>query len=553
MPKKHLFVCILLLLAPLAGVRASRLAGFRVCRMQTASAVEKTAQFSWQIQSEQNDVRQVAYYVRVASSVEGLQGGRSQLWDSEKVMSADCQMVPYQGRRLPYASTIYWQVEVWLSNGEYLKSPVQTFRTALKYTQWKAQWIGAKPDAEPVFTHSFSIKNRPTRAILYIASIGEGECRINQKPVTDEVIGAMQADQNRSVYYTAHDVTRLINRGNNKIVISLDETTVPQPEDSLYYTEKKAMTRAQLVVETAVDTTLVLTDAAWEGAQQERTPRGLLIPLPCEGYSPTRAEQRRCTFLCDVDTLNTFLAKADTMYLGSMTENLLSDNGATDYKWLHDMEDTQTDDGRMNNGAAAVRSLYMLYRCYADKVALIKYYPMLQRWVRYAETKGDTTLTCELYDMMCEMAEAVGQTADMPVYRRAMQKLRATAQQTEPAITDTLSWMIQDLAGIRQAKGSLAYHELDMQPTFPEGMNRVSASYDSPYGTIRSQWERQDDTLLWQVSLPANTEARLHIPSGWRLLQSQQQQTHSTETTPQGTSVSIGSGSYTFRAEKTTD
>jgi hypothetical protein len=42
----------------------------------------------------------------------------------------------YQGRRFPYESTIYWQLEVWLSNGEHLKSPVQKIQTGKKGTAW---------------------------------------------------------------------------------------------------------------------------------------------------------------------------------------------------------------------------------------------------------------------------------------------------------------------------------------------------------------------------------------------------------------------------------
>jgi len=131
---KILFLSIL----NLSFTYASELTNLRVNRMPNPQGIIRMGQFSWQIATEENDVRQLAYHIKVASTPEGLQGGPTMMWDSERRESADMVQVFYQGRRFPYESTIYWQLEVWLSNDEHLQSPVQKIETGRKGSEWNA-------------------------------------------------------------------------------------------------------------------------------------------------------------------------------------------------------------------------------------------------------------------------------------------------------------------------------------------------------------------------------------------------------------------------------
>ena len=134
----------------------SELTGFRVCRMTEPAGIVRTAQFSWQTTSTKPNVMQMAYHLRVATSKAELKAGRNLLWDSGRTNSDESINVPYQGRRLPYQSRVFWQVEVWLNTGEHLTSPVQSFLTGIKQFQKEAQWIGmastdpSKGEASPV-------------------------------------------------------------------------------------------------------------------------------------------------------------------------------------------------------------------------------------------------------------------------------------------------------------------------------------------------------------------------------------------------------------------
>lgn len=79
-------------------------------------------------------------------------------------------------------------------------------------------------------------------------------------------------------------------------------------------------------------------------------------------------------------------------------------------------------------------------------------------------------------------------------------------------IGDYLIWCYEDLAGIRNADGSTAFRRALMQPCFPDGLDRVEASYDSASGRYVSDWCRKGDRVKWKVAVPANCSADIRLP-----------------------------------------
>ncbi len=77
---------------------------------------------------------------------------------------------------------------------------------------------------------------------------------------------------------------------------------------------------------------------------------------------------------------------------------------------------------------------------------------------------------------------------------------------------DLLTWCFEDLAGIAPAKPG--FKEIRMQPIFPAGLDSVNASYSSPYGLIKSHWKKAGGHILWDISVPPNTRAIIHLPEG---------------------------------------
>ena len=242
--------------------------------MTEPAGITRTAQFSWQITSKKPNVMQTAYRIRVATSKADLKAGRNLLWDSEQTTSDESVAVPYQGRRLPYESQVFWQVEVWLSTGEHLTSPVQSFLTGLKQFRQDAQWIGStatltSPDDDKYdlparyLRHAFSVKNKVRRATLYVSGMGYGTTYINGKPVSKDVFGTLQTDYTKTVYYNTYDVTSLVRRGNNAIGSVLGNGYVLGfNKDFVSYGLPRLM--AQLVVETDRDTMTIVTGTDWK-------------------------------------------------------------------------------------------------------------------------------------------------------------------------------------------------------------------------------------------------------------------------------------------------
>ena len=258
------------------GVYGSDLTGFRVCRMTEPTGIIRTAQFSWQTTSKELNVQQMSYRILVAASKDDLKAERNLLWDSEQTSSDESINIPYQGRRLPYASRVFWQVEVWLNTGEHLKSPVQSFLTGLQQFDSKAQWIG-KDDAESIIIgddksrdlparylrRTFSIDSKVKQATLYISGMGWGQTFINGKPVSRDVFGTLQTDYTKTVYYNTYDVTSLLRKGNNAIGTVLGNGYVLGFNAGCTSYGLPRL-KAQLVVETVKGVVTIVTDGEWK-------------------------------------------------------------------------------------------------------------------------------------------------------------------------------------------------------------------------------------------------------------------------------------------------
>lgn len=277
---KHFLLPVVALFMIMQSAVGSELTGFRVCRMAEPAGITRTAQFSWQSISKKPNVKQMAYRIRVATSKEDLKYERNLLWDSGRTSSDECVAVPYQGRRLPYQSRIFWMVDVWLSTGECLTSPVQSFLTGLKQFQRDAKWIGVN-DAQQIVTgdggsrdlparymrRAFFIGDKVKRATLYISGMGFGQTFINGKPVSKDVFGTAQTDYTKTIYYNTYDVTSLMRRGNNAIGSVLGNGYVLGfNQGCTSYGLPRLM--AQLVIETANDTLTIVSGPDWRATTE---------------------------------------------------------------------------------------------------------------------------------------------------------------------------------------------------------------------------------------------------------------------------------------------
>ena len=51
-----------------------------------------------------------------------------------------------------------------------------------------------------------------------------------------------------------------------------------------------------------------------------------------------------------------------------------------------------------------------------------------------------------------------------------------------------------------------------LRPNFPSDLKQFEARHRSPYGEIHSQWERKKKSVVYSVTIPANSSATLYVP-----------------------------------------
>ena len=78
---------------------------------------------------------------------------------------------------------------------------------------------------------------------------------------------------------------------------------------------------------------------------------------------------------------------------------------------------------------------------------------------------------------------------------------------------DLVTWFYENLAGIRTDKDAVGFKKITMKPSLPQDLQFVNASYKSAYGLIKSEWKKNNDVFEWNISIPANSSARVFIPA----------------------------------------
>lgn len=77
---------------------------------------------------------------------------------------------------------------------------------------------------------------------------------------------------------------------------------------------------------------------------------------------------------------------------------------------------------------------------------------------------------------------------------------------------DLIAWFYQDLAGIKaEAPG---FKTITMKPEPVVGLDSVAASYETPYGLVRSSWKKVNGNMHWHITVPPNTRALIYLPVG---------------------------------------
>jgi alpha-L-rhamnosidase len=74
------------------------------------------------------------------------------------------------------------------------------------------------------------------------------------------------------------------------------------------------------------------------------------------------------------------------------------------------------------------------------------------------------------------------------------------------------AWFFKYLAGIRLADDSCGADKLIIKPCVPDGLENVTATYDSPAGAVKSSWKKCDAGIVFDIEIPSCTTAEIILP-----------------------------------------
>lgn len=185
--------------------------------------------FSWQLSSDESDIRQEGYRIEVAKDARSLDNG-NHMWDSRRIKSVCSHGIAYEGASLESRSRYYFRVTVFFEGGRKpLESPVQTFTTALfDDREWTADWIGGGG----LLRKSFKLESLPGEALAFVTGLGYYELYVNGKRAGNRGLLPSVTDYKKRIEYQCVDLKPLLRKGENVIGIMLGAHWKQKPDGS---------------------------------------------------------------------------------------------------------------------------------------------------------------------------------------------------------------------------------------------------------------------------------------------------------------------------------
>ncbi len=246
-------------------------AGLRCEYQQAPLGIDETKpRLSWRLESGDpaaRGLRQTAYQLLVASSREALDNDQGDLWDSGKI-SWQANRCEYAGKSLTSRWACHWKVRAWDQDGKVSawSAPALWTMGLLRPDDWSAKWIledDAPPEQEPIaplFRKTFALSAAPVRATVYVSSLGYHELYLNGQKVGRDVLAPQVTVMDLYVFYVTHDVSTLVNEGQNCLGLWLGDGFVGR-----FFPDSRPQGIVQLEIECRDGSRVTITsDETWK-------------------------------------------------------------------------------------------------------------------------------------------------------------------------------------------------------------------------------------------------------------------------------------------------
>ncbi|WEK17696.1 MAG: family 78 glycoside hydrolase catalytic domain [Candidatus Pedobacter colombiensis] len=280
--KRYILLAAILMLSFTGAFAQISLQNLRCELLQNPLGIDVVKpRLSWEITSVQRDVRQTAYHILVASSVDKLTENDADIWNSGRVNSSESIYNQYAGPALKSKNKYYWKVKVSTNKGETSWSkPASWLMGLLYYKDWEARWIGFDRffpwDNENedrlsarYFRKEFSTDKTVASATAYIMGMGLYEMYIDGKKIGDQVLAPAPTDYTKNIKYNALDVTKQLKQGKHAIGVILGNGRFFAMRQAKAY-KVKTFGFPKLLLQVVIkytdgSTVLIKTDDSWKG------------------------------------------------------------------------------------------------------------------------------------------------------------------------------------------------------------------------------------------------------------------------------------------------
>lgn len=185
-----------------------------------------TPRLSWKLidPDKTRGQKQKSFQVLVASTLEKLNQGIGDVWESTEIQDSDSVNRVYRGPALKSGQQCFWKVRVRDASNRLStwSEPARFSIGLIQSSDWNGQWI-YKPDQLKTdhnwYRKNFTLETLPSSAMAYIASFGYHELYVNGEKVTDHVMNPASSYMKERIPYLTYDISPHLKEGDNVIGI----------------------------------------------------------------------------------------------------------------------------------------------------------------------------------------------------------------------------------------------------------------------------------------------------------------------------------------------
>jgi alpha-L-rhamnosidase len=233
---------------------------------------------SWKIVSDEMNVKQSVYEIKVATSEQALKENKNLLWETGKIQSDQSVNIEYSGKALAAMQKVFWQVRIWDQHGKPTtwSTPASWETGLMESNNWKAVWITSPLDRSnekirpcSYFRKAFSATKKIQSARVYVSALGLYELQLNGQKVSTDLFTPGWTSYKNRIQYQTYDVTQLLKSDNTIGAIVGDgwyRGNIGWENNRNYYGDKTAIILQLHIVFADGTDKWVVTDNSWKAS-----------------------------------------------------------------------------------------------------------------------------------------------------------------------------------------------------------------------------------------------------------------------------------------------